>query len=39
VRAGLGFSDRSISGMTAIFFHDSRRDSDETTETQPLAGL
>jgi hypothetical protein len=38
-RAGLGFSDRSISGMTAIFFHNSRSDSDETTETQPLAGL
>jgi hypothetical protein len=38
-RGGLGISDRSISGMTAIFFHNSRSDSDETTETQPLAGL
>jgi hypothetical protein len=25
--------------MTAIFFHNSRSNSDETTETQPLAGL
>jgi hypothetical protein len=39
IRAGSGFSDRSISGMTAIFFHNSRSDSDETTETQPLAGF
>src|ERR1022692_204537 len=38
-RAGSGFSDRSISGMTAIFSHNSRSNSDETTETQPLAGL
>ena len=36
-RAGLGFSDRSISGMTAIFSHNSRSHSDETTEAQPLA--
>jgi len=38
-RAGSGFTDRPISGMTAIFFHNSRSISDETTETQPLAGL
>jgi tetratricopeptide (TPR) repeat protein len=38
-RGGLGISDRSISGMTAIFFHNIRSISDETTETQPLAGL
>src|SRR5258708_21032332 len=39
LRGGLGISDRPISGMTAIFFHNSRSISDETTETQPLAGL
>jgi hypothetical protein len=38
-RCGSGFSDRPISGMTAIFFHNSRSIPDETTETQPLASL
>jgi hypothetical protein len=38
-RGGLGISNRSIFGKTAIFFHNSRSDSDETTETEPLAGL
>jgi len=38
-RGGLGFSDRSESGMTAIFFNDSRSIPDETTETQSLTGL
>ncbi|MBX7124008.1 MAG: tetratricopeptide repeat protein, partial [Opitutaceae bacterium] len=38
-RGGLGFSDRSEGGMTAIFFNDSRSIPDETTETQSLTGL
>src|ERR1039458_1560811 len=39
VRAGLGFSDRSLSGGTAIFSANRRSSTDETTQTQPLTGL
>src|ERR1035441_859995 len=38
-RAGLGFSDRSLSGGTAIFSANRRSSTDETTQTQPLTGL
>jgi hypothetical protein len=38
-RAGLGFSDKSLSGRTAIFSANRRSSTDETTETQPLTGL
>ncbi|MGH8489788.1 MAG: rhodanese-like domain-containing protein, partial [Gammaproteobacteria bacterium] len=38
-RGGLGNSDRSLSGWTAIFSDDSRRKSDETTPTQSLTGI
>ncbi|MGH8611444.1 MAG: transposase domain-containing protein, partial [Gammaproteobacteria bacterium] len=39
LRGGLGNSDRSLSGWTAIFSDDSRRKSDETTPTQSLTGI
>ena len=35
----IGFSDKPTSGKTAIFSRHSRSNSDEATETQPLAGL
>src|ERR1019366_3259859 len=38
-RGGLGFSDRSLSGGTAIFSANRRSSTDETTQTQPLTGL
>src|ERR1039457_6655250 len=38
-RAGLGFSDRSLSGGTAIFSANRRSSTDETTQTQPLTGF
>src|SRR5665213_1237983 len=39
VRAGLSFSDRSLSGRAAIFSVNRRSSNDETTQTQPLTGL
>jgi iron complex outermembrane recepter protein len=38
-RGGLGFSDRLLSGRTAIFSANRRSSTDETTETQALTGL
>ena len=39
IRGGSGISDRSMSGMTAMFFPGSRSIFDETTPTKSLAGI